>query len=115
MGTFNLIGDLSGQTDGKPIKITQTASAGNTIHTAVTGTTNWDLLYVYAYNCHTANVTVSIEYGDTDTVDQTLVYDAGPYLIMPPGIPLQNGQVIKIYASQANVVYVTGKVHRYTA
>ena len=115
MATFSYGGDLSGQTDGKPIKITQTATAGNTIHTAIAGTSNWHELYVWAYCTHTAAVTLSIEYGDTDTITQTLQNLVGPIWIIPKGTPLHNGQVIKIFASIANVVYVGGWHNIYTA
>ena len=41
---------LSGGTTGKNIKVVATASAGTTIHTAVSGTSNMDEVWLYACN-----------------------------------------------------------------
>jgi hypothetical protein len=41
---------LSGSTDGKAIKVVQTATAGTTIHTAVSGTSDIDEIWLYAVN-----------------------------------------------------------------
>jgi len=48
---------LSGSTDGKPIKVVATATAGTTIHTAVAGTTagTFDEIWLYAYNGHSSS------------------------------------------------------------
>lgn len=42
---------LSASTDGQGILVTSiSASTPTTIHTAVSGTTNWDRIYLWAYN-----------------------------------------------------------------
>ena len=44
---------LSGSTNGRPIKVAATATPGTTIHTAVTGTTDFDEVWIYNVLQHT--------------------------------------------------------------
>ena len=110
---------LSGSTDGKPIKVVATATAGTTIHTAVAGTTagTFDEIWIYAQNNHTAAVTLTIEYGDATAPDGniicTLASKSGLQLIVP-GLILQNGATVKALAGTANVVCLSGFVNSIT-
>jgi len=110
---------LSGSTDGKPIKITQTGTAGDTIHTAVAGTTpgTFDEIWLWAFNSHTGNVAVTIEFGGADVPDQnitvTIPFKSGLIPIIP-GLILQNGAVVKAFAAVANVVTLSGFVNAIT-
>lgn len=110
---------LSGSTDGKPIKVVATATAGTTIHTAVAGTTagTFDEIWLYAYNGHTAAVTLTIEFGGATVPDQniviTLASKSGLNLIVP-GLILQNGLVVAAFASVANVITISGYVNSIT-
>jgi hypothetical protein len=110
---------LSGSTDGKPIKVVQTATAGDTIHTAVAGTTagTFDEIWLYAYNGHTTTVTLTIEFGGATVPDQniilTLATKSGLIPIVP-GLILQNGMVVKAFASVANVVTISGFINSMT-
>lgn len=110
---------LSGSTDGKAIKVVQTATAGDTIHTAVAGTTpgTFDEIWLYAYNGHTAAVVLTLEFGGATVPDQnivvTLAAKAGLQLIVP-GLILQNGMVVKAFASVANVITLSGWVNSIT-
>jgi hypothetical protein len=110
---------LSGSTDGKAILISQTATAGNTIHTAVAGTTagTFDEVWLYAYNGHTAAVVLTIEFGGATVPDQNIVLTipnkAGLTLVVP-GLILQNGMVIKAFAATTNVITITGFVNTMT-
>lgn len=110
---------LSGSTDGMPIKVVATATAGTTIHTAVAGTTagTFDEIYLYAYNGHTTTVTLTIEYGGATVPDQniiiTLAAKSGLTLLVP-GLILQNGLVVKAFASVANVITLSGFVNSIT-
>lgn len=110
---------LSGSTDGKGIKIVQTATAGDTIHTAVAGTTagTFDEIWLFAYNGHTAAVTLTIEFGGATVPDQnivcTLATKSGLQLVVP-GLILQNAMVVKAFASSANVVTISGYVNTIT-
>lgn len=110
---------LSGSTDGMPIKVVATATAGTTIHTAVAGTTagTFDEIWLYAYNGHTTTVTLTIEYGGATVPDQniiiTLAEKSGLTLIVP-GLILQNAKVVTAFASVANVVTLSGWVNTMT-
>ena len=110
---------LSGSTDGKAIKVVQTATAGDTIHTAVAGTTagTYDEIWLWAYNGHSANVVLTIEFGGADVPDQNIVvtvpYKTGLIPIVP-GLILQNAMVVKAFASIANVVTIIGFVNAIT-
>lgn len=109
---------LSGGTNGKNIKVVATASAGTTIHTAVSGTSNLDELWLYAMNTDSSDRKLTIEYGGTtspdDLIEQTITTEAGWTLICP-GLLLQNGLVVKAFAAAANVVVINGYVNRITA
>lgn len=106
---------LSGSTNGKAIKITQTATAGDTIHTAVAGTSSLDEIWLYAYNGHTADVVLTIEFGGATVPDQNIVvtipYKAGLVPVVP-GLLLQNELVVKAFAATANVITLNGFVNR---
>lgn len=110
---------LSGSTNGKPIKVVQTATAGDTIHTAVAGTTagTYDEIWLYTYNGHTGAVTLTIEFGGATVPDQnivlTLASKSGLILVVP-GLILQNGMVVKAFASTANVITISGFVNAIT-
>lgn len=110
---------LSGSTNGKPIKVVQTATAGDTIHTAVAGTTpgTYDEIWIYAYNGHTASVVLTIEFGGATVPDQNIVVTipakSGLQLIVP-GLILQNAMVVKAFASVANVITLSGYVNAIT-
>ena len=107
---------LSGSTNGKAIKVVQTATAGDTIHTAVAGTTpgTYDEIWIWAYNGHTADVVLTIEFGGASVPDQNIVmtipFKSGLFPVVP-GFLLQNGMVVKAFASVANVVTLNGFVH----
>lgn len=108
---------LSGSTQGKGIKVVATSTAGTTIHTAVAGTTNMDEIWLYAFNSHTADVVLTIEWGEATAPDgniiATIPYKQGLYLIAP-GLLLQNGLVVKAFAASANVITIHGFVNRIT-
>lgn len=110
---------LSGSTDGKAIKITQTATAGDTIHTAVSGTTDgsYDEIWLWAYNGHSADVVLTIEFGGATVPDQNIVltvpYKSGLIPVVP-GLILQNEMVVKAFAGTANVITIIGFVNRIT-
>lgn len=109
---------LSGSTNGRQIKVVSTATAGTTIHTAVTGTSDLDEIWLYAVNMHTADVNLTIEFGGTtspdDLIQQTIATKAGLALVIP-GLVLQNECVVKAFASVANVVLISGFVNRVAA
>ena len=109
---------LSGSTNGEGIKVAATATLGTTIHTAVTGTSDIDEIYLYAANSDTTNRKLTIEFGGATAPDNLIEYtvpaEDGLYLVVP-GLILNNAQVITAFCATANVVMIYGYVNRITA
>jgi len=107
---------LSGSTDGKAIKVVQTATAGTTIHTAVSGTSDIDEVWLYAHNSSSAVVKLTLEWGEASAPDGHIEINIGAegtgLVLIAPGLLLQNSLVIKAFAGTANVVTITGYVNR---
>lgn len=107
---------LSGSTDGRGIKVSSnTAGSGVTVHTSVAGTTDFDEIWLYAYNSDASTINVTVEFGGTtspdNTITQSVPAQSGLYLLIP-GFPLQNSAVVTVYASKVNVVSMYGFVNR---
>lgn len=111
---------LSGSTNGRPIKVVATATAGTTLHTAVSGSTagTYDEVYLWAVNSSTSAVKLTIEAGGVtvpdDLIEVTIPPESGLMPIMP-GLPYQGAVVIRAWAGTANVLCVTGYVNAITA
>ena len=109
---------LSGGTNGKTIKVAATATAGTTDQTAVSGTSDMDEIWLYACNTDSSDRKLTIEYGGATSPDElteiTIEAEAG-WVLVCPGLLLQNGLVVKAFAASANVVNVNGFVNRITA
>ena len=110
---------LSGSTNGKPIKLTDTASSVNTdagylVHTAVAGTTDIDEVWIYASNTHTGAVTLTLEWGGVTSPDDHIkaVINPNETVLVAPGLPLQNGLHIKAFASVADKLILFGYANR---
>jgi len=109
---------LTGSTYGKGITISSTSSASpNLIHTAVAGTTDFDELWLWAYNDHTDTqpVNLTVEFGTTNATKITMAITqrSGLYLVCP-GLPVQFGLNVNAYTDLANKVTVYGYVNRIT-
>lgn len=117
MGTISKT-TLSGSTNGRQTKVTQTATPGDLIHTAVAGTDDLDEVWIWAVNTDTVSRTLTIEYGGVaspdDNIEVVLDPGKGLYLIVP-GLLLQNGLAVRAFADAANVVLISGFVNRITA
>ncbi len=109
---------LSGGTNGKNIEVAATSSAGTTIHTAVSGTSDMDEIWLYACNTDSTDRKLTIEYGGTTSSDDlteiTITAEAG-WVLVCPGLLLQNGLIVKAFAATANVININGFVNRITA
>ncbi len=109
---------LSGGTNGKNVKVVATATAGTTIHTAVSGTSDMDEIWLYACNTDSTDRKLTLEFGGTtspdDLVEVTIGAEAG-WVLVCPGLLLQNDLVVKAFAAAANVVVINGYVNRITA
>lgn len=108
---------LSGSTDGRAIKVVATSTPGTTIHTAVAGQTagTFDEIWIYAVNSDTVVRNLTVEFGGTTSPDDDIqVFPIQPQsglILVVPGLILQNGSVVKAFASSANVVTLSGFVN----
>jgi len=111
MTTYKL---LSGCTNGKPIKVVATATAGTLIHTAVTGTSSVDIIRLVAHNSSASDVTLTIEWGGVTAPDDLIVkaitIPANTSVPVVVNAPLNNSLVVKAFASVTNVITITGEV-----
>tara|TARA_R100001244_G_scaffold68823_1_gene56242 strand:- start:206 stop:559 length:354 start_codon:yes stop_codon:yes gene_type:complete len=109
---------LSEGVQGKNIKVVATATAGTTIHTAVSGTSDIDEIWLWASNTDGVDRKLTIEFGGTaspdDLIELTLTAESGLTLVIP-GLLIQNGLLVKAFAAAANVVVMNGYVNRITA
>lgn len=108
---------LSGSTNGKPIIVVATSTAGTTIHTALTGTTGFDEIYLWVSNVTTAAATLTIEYGGTTDPGNHIVKAFSIPANSPPipvvtGQVLNNGLVIGAFSGTASALNITGYANR---
>lgn len=104
---------LSASTDGEPIAITATATAGTAIHTATAGTTDWDEIWLYAANISASEVTLTLEWGGVAAGNNIIVkVPAESVVQVAPGFLLQNAQALAAFASVTAVINITGWVNR---
>jgi hypothetical protein len=105
---------FSGSTDGRGILITATATAGTLIHTAVSGTTSYDEIYLWASNTYTTDLLTTFEYGGAGAADQiilTIPAKCGLVHVIPKLI-LCNACVLRAFAGTASKINVFGFVNR---
>lgn len=110
---------LSGSTNGRPIKVAATATAGTTIHTASSTSGVVDEVWLYATNSSAGTVALTIEFGGTTSPDDLIVVGVAPVgtpelVLVVPGFPLTGGVVVRAFAGTADVVTVMGYVNRIT-
>jgi len=109
---------LSGSTNGKGIKVVQTATAGTLIHTAVAGTSDWDEIWIYCVNSSASAVKLTLEWGEATApdgnIEKTIPPEDGLYCIVT-GLLLQNGLELRAFAGSANILVIHGFVNRITA
>ena len=112
---------LSGSTDGKLIKVAQTATAGTTIHTGSATATTLDEVWLYAVNSDSTDRKLTIEWGGVsspdDLIEFTVPAEDGLYLIVAGLVIKGNATplVVRAFAATANVISIGGYVNRITA
>lgn len=104
--TTYTIDKLSGSTNGRSIYIAgDTSSPGVEIHTAVSGTTDYDEIWLWTESDYLGGIDSSIgsdgfviEYGGTTATDsiQHSILQEGKKLLIP-GLILNNAQVLRGY------------------
>lgn len=113
MATFSKL-PLSGSTNGKGINVAATATLGTTIHTAVSGTSSFDEVWMYAVNTSTSSVKLTVEYGgatSADNIEITIPGESGLVLVVP-GLFLNNSLAVTAFAGTADVISIHGYVNR---
>lgn len=118
MATFTKVA-LSGSTQGKGIKVVQTASTGTTIHATGTSSSIIDEVWLYAYNSDTGPILLTVQFGGTTAVDNdikiTIPSQSGLTLVVPGLILTGTGaaaNTVYAYAGTANVITLSGYVNR---
>lgn len=108
---------LSGSTNGRGIKVAATASAGDTIHTAQSGTSTSDVITLYAYNSSASAVNLTLQWGGTTSVDDDIklsIPATSGLTLVVPDLVLRNSLIVKAYAGTTNVITIHGFVNRVT-
>lgn len=116
MATFTAV-VLSGSTNGLPIPVVAVATAGTLIHTAITGTTAFDEIYLWVSNVTGLVATLTIEFGGVTDPGNHLVkalsIDANSAPIpIATGQPLRNGLIVRAFSGTASALNITGYVNR---
>ena len=120
MATFSKIA-LSGSTDGKMIKVVQTATAGTTLHTGSATATTFDEIWLYAVNSDSTARKLTVEWGGVaspdDLIEFTVPAESGLYLVVAGLVIKGNATplVVRAFCASANVVNIAGFVNRITA
>lgn len=112
MATFSKI-KFSASTDGLPVKVAATSTLGTTIHTA--HATALDEIWLYAYNGHTSDVVLTVEYGGATVPDQNIILTVATksgLALVVPGLILTNSKVLTAFAATADVITLSGYVNR---
>jgi hypothetical protein len=110
MATLTKI-QLSASPDGDGLNVT-TASpidgSDTTIHTAVSGTSHFDEVTLYAYNDHTSAVVLHLKWGDsTDTIKLSVPAQSGLVPIVV-GLLISDGNTITASAATVDVITIYG-------
>lgn len=111
-------GVLSGSTNGRPISITATATPGTTLHTAISGSTSFDELFIWVSNTSASAVALTVEWGGvSDPADHLVKSYTIPANSLPIPIALgqrlQGGVVVKAFAGTTAVLNATGYYNRF--
>ena len=108
---------LSHSTNGRNIEVAATSSAGTSIHTCAAGTTYKDEIWLYACNTSSSDVKLTLEFGGTTSADDhieiTITTEAG-WVLVCPGLLLQNGLIVKAFAASASAININGFVNNIT-
>ena len=114
---------LSSSTQGKPIEVDATSTGGadfpgstaQPIHTAVSGTTDLDEVWLWASNnSSTQSVLLTIEWGGTADPANTIraLINPNETQLVAPGWLLQNSLNIRAFASVTNTITIVGYANR---
>lgn len=105
---------LSGSTSGAPIAVASSSDPGTTIHTAVSGSTAFDEVWLWATNVSTTDAILTIVNGTSSTTQNRLVASvtATNIQLVLPGIPYNGALRISAFATSVSNVNCFGFVNR---
>lgn len=108
---------LSGSTSGRNIPVAATATAGTLIHTAVSGSSAFDEVYLWAANVTASPATLTIEWGGvTDPGDHMVksfsIPANSPPIPVATGQVLNGGLVVRAFGGTAGAINISGFVNR---
>ena len=117
MATFSKL-LLSASTSGKPIVVAgTTAGASTTIHTAVSGATSFDEVWLWASNVTAAAVSLTVQWGGVTDPDNAafkgfvIPANSSMYPVVT-GLVLNGGLLVKAYGSTTAAINITGYVNQ---
>ena len=102
---------LSGSTDGAAIGISASSTPGTTIHTGVTGTTDIDIVHLWAVSPSVLTLTIELA-GTAANVTVVLAADTPTKVL--DGVPINNAKTVAGFRA-GGTVHVWGYVNRITA
>jgi hypothetical protein len=109
---------LSESADGDGIEVTTAApidGSDTLIHTAGAGTTDKDLVTLFAYNDDTTPRVLHLKWGDSgDSIKVTVPPQDGLKLVTAD-LPISDGNTITASASAVNMIWLYGYVNRIDA
>ena len=108
---------LSGSTDGKTIPVVATGTPGTTIHTALSGTSGFDDIYLWAANVTNVSSTLTIEWGGTSDPNDHMVHSVtipanSPLIPISQGAMLRNSVVVRAFSMTGSSINIIGYVNR---
>jgi len=108
---------LSDSTSGTGILVVPTGTAGQDIHTAVSGSSDIDEIWLWASNIHTSAVVLTLEWGDVTSPDDLFktVIQPNETVLVAPGWILNGGIGVAAFASVDDVISIIGYVNRISA
>ena len=105
---------LSGSTNGASILVSASATPGTLIHTAQSGTSGLDEIWLYADNSSSATVKLTVEFGGTaekDQIELNIPGESGLVLVVP-GLVLNNSLITRAFVGTSNLVSISGYINR---
>jgi hypothetical protein len=115
MAVFSRIVQSGTAATGRFVNITQTATAGNIIHTS--HATALDEIWAWAQNTSVNDVLLTVEWGgvvDPDDLMNFVIPARTPPILIIPGLTLSGGLIARAFAATTAVINVGGHVNRIT-
>jgi len=108
---------LSASGSGLGILVSASATPGTTIHTAISGSTNFDEIWLYAVNSGSASLKLTLEWGETTAPNGNIeveIPSENGLVLVSPGLLLQGSKTINAFADSGSLIIIHGFVNRIT-